>query len=530
MTLTKYWQDLRRDLTNLQEEMGEVFDYQNYAPVNAAHVMVAEGSRIEGINPIFGAATLLGIQASIREQEALIGDPIPGQNLHQPRLNDHRDFFFAAVYFQHQQRFADVVSSSRVVDLNLQGLKAQEAQNAAALHHLIREYYAQHQESLDQLMTARPGHTVDGIRTLLQTANASSFESRMAPVIQQEFEQIISNGGDALEIVTNLRAHFVEKESTITQMYHIKRLVDALNQPDTRLGNLNEEYVTDFLNDLPVDERDEWRAKIDAALQAAAQPVGGNLKEKAASLVSTTWSFGKWMLEGTGELFKPWSPALVTDITQAVYHFSTSTTERVATGIASRIGVQTVESLTRLELNNFANQRYNTVAQNLITADNGLTLDHAHQANPEELLRLKGKMAVLNSVLVLEKHMEDFISTHNKGLVKFIDFFRPVNLFLSRTFFRYVMHDKALLLEEARQLKKSLADIKRDLEQTENPEDIKTRLLDQSRRTRTSVAEVSQKSRYVFLSPAHQNAARRAAEDVSQRIVEAIAPVCPSSA
>lgn len=572
MTLTEYWDALEQDVSNLRQLFGQTFDYQHYAPATAALNMATAGKQIEQASGFTWLTQLRTIQRDIKRHELDIGDPLPDQDICQPRLTDHRDFFFAIIYFYHQIRFADVQTASAMINLGVQPLKPQVALNATGLGRLINQYYEQHQPAIDeqfpQIIAAAGGSIIDKVASLLRAqaliaepgqeqttpgaapAPGLSFEDIMALAIQQEFEHIIEQGTNARSIVTQLRNHFNDKEQTITRMYHALRLLNQLNQENTGLANLDNTCLTNFMNQIPEGDRREWERKIETALMPPAARVSNspviepeapatNLRQKTASLISGLWSFGKWAVEGTGEFIKPWSPDLVTSVTQSIYHVSTNLTERAATGVAYLAGAlpnapqaqpDVAAAQTKRELSTFVSTYYDAVAHNLITPDSALTLADARRARPEELLRLKEKLGILNTVLVLDRHMEDFINTHNRGLVKFIDFFRPINLFLSRTFFRYVLHDKALLLEEARQLKQSLGAIKQQLEQEHEPENIKEHLLECSSTTRRSVTRVSQTSRYVFLNQAHKEDAQLAATEFAERIAQATAPITSPAA
>gem|GEM_PF-4437370 len=403
----------------------------------------------------------------------------------------------------------------------------------------INQYYDQHRDDLiaqfPQLATAADEAMIDKVNALIHPPRP--FDALMADTIQREFTAIIEAGPDTVSIVTNLQAHFTEKERIITRMYTVKSLLDHLKQAGTRLANMDEQLFTAFLDLLPPVDREHWRVRIldaqttpveidaEAVLPA---PQTMTLRQSGADWIRWGWSLGTSLTEITGKLVEPWAPTMLTNVVQSVYEATTELTESAATLIANQFGalpppLEPLDVTTQRDLSNLVRDIYESNAGQLITNDSDLTLEDAHLARPVMLLHLKEKLHVLNTVLVLDKQMEDFIRTHNKGLVRFIDFFRPINQFLSRTFFRSLLHDKALLLEEARQLKKSLGEMKQELDQTQDPAAIKAQLQARTDHANTSIAGVKASSRYLFLHPQMKADARAAADDLQQRITDTTA-------
>ena len=560
ITLTQYWDALEQDVLDLRRAFGTVFDYQNYLPTIAAINMAKAGRRFELASGLTWINQLLAIERDIKKHEVGIGDRINDFDIYQPRLNNHQDFFFAISFYCHQIRFADVQTVSNMINKGVQSRKTQIASMAAEVGQLICQYYSIHQQSLNEQfprIIASQGITIidkvvaflrlpvfivaldSELVTTAEVLPGNSFESIMATVIQHEFEEIIENGIDAYTIVTQLQEHFCIKEQTITRMYHARLLLDHLNQQGTSLANLDIILKTNFLNLLSNIDRLAWERQIESALvspielnSVVIEPdlLGKNLRQNSARATNRLWSFSQRALEGTVALIKPWSPTFITNFAQTVYNVSTKITKHafavgtylVAGTLENNLALDhetVLDDQTKRKLTLFVNTYYKTVAQELITPDSNLRLG---SESPEELLRLKDKLSIFNTVLVLDKQMDNFINTHNQGLVKFIDFFQLINQFLSRTFFRNILHDKALLLEEARRFKQSLGSIKQEFDQNiQEIGEIKKQLLDCANITKCTVSGVTLRSRYVFLNQTHKKNAQLAALEFASIIEKA---------
>lgn len=519
MNLTQYWTALEQDIARLQQR----YNYQDYEPITAALGMAEAGKGIELASGFTWMTQLLAIERTIKEREQGIGDRLPEQDIYLPRIHTPLDFLFAIIYLRHQLRFADVVVASGLINGGVQSRKPTIAAVAEQLSQRINAWYEENAEAVEDALpgiATAPGDTLlERVESLLRPQ--PQFESRMAQTIQQEFNLIIEQGVDAADIVTALRHHFAAKQQIITKMYATRQLLDALAEAEVSMATIDPNLLNSFTRHLNEEEQAHWQAALipPSVEELRAQATG--ILPSSSRAISGVWSWLTWATEGLGHLIEPviWSP--LSSATKVLYGGGVYIAESLGS-TAQALLVKPAATTPREEVaRTVASSIFDATARQLITDANGLTLEMAREASADELLRLKDKLTVLNTVLVLDKQMDAFIQTHNQGIVKFTDFFRPINQFLSKTFFRYIMHDKTLLLEEARQFKIALTEIKEELEVAETPNAIKQRLINEAERKRSAITSVSRNSRYVFINNNHKQDALQAAQHLEQLVEDA---------
>lgn len=369
----------------------------------------------------------------------------------------------------------------------------------------------------------------------------TAFDAAVTRALEREFYAILMQDNDAVSIAHHLNDHFFAKERLITRLYHIKCLQNVLAQDERPLRTVDGKLINKLLNTLAHDERRAWRQRIANALQPVVclPDVAPTYRQQGARLISSTWSWGRWLTEQAGHLITPVCPGLVINATRAIYDVSMMITEACAYGIGNLTGtlpppkpepVAATDEQMKRDLQTLARIRYEAIAETLITPGSRLTRMDVCSATTDALQRLKDKLNVLNSLLKMDRHMDEFIRRHNRGLVRFIDFFRPINLFLSRTVFRCVLHDKALLIEEARRFKMTLVTIRNDME--DGIGDSRQTLLTQAQRVRVSASVIRANSHYVFLNRQHQQSAHNAVAELQERVRQSIdtLPLLPAMA
>ena len=400
-----------------------------------------------------------------------------------------------------------------------------------------------------------------------------TLSSDLTESIAEQVEQIISEShGNIEQAIGSLNNYFDAIIQSSENLYRVKQLELALAEENSQFDTLTaSENWTHFIADTHGDSG-EWRDKLHSintdvnahinqqrqqehsqqmaeerrrlaqsreyekmrhlTLQHRLQQPNRHMRPLVKS-VSSLWQWSKSVVEGGGRYLNfGFIPQVLKSPIQKVYTNSTHFLEKNATNLfgsvqelqsmnnESVIQPQTLpviddaNSLKKERLKTFYDERINAYANNLREnfPNNENLADRFKRANSNNIQQLKQKVEIMKELLVMDQQLEQYIEQHNKGLVKFNDFFRPITRFLRHTFMKPVIHDVNLLLEEARDLKKELIQLKENLESEQETTNVSAMLQQQRNDFSKRVTDVPAESNYVFFPADKQRAREKATE------------------
>jgi hypothetical protein len=517
MNLTQWWSAFEDDLDCLAPRVGNT----RSASWQGARTMIDAGLKIEK-NILWG----LKYEAEINKGAAQLGSPfnneVTGKWMPLPDVNCPESLLFALVYHKHLLRYHSINQGNPLVLNRLINERPGLQRDVGELKGRI-DRYCSNPAHIQKVKNVFPDVARQKGATFFEQLECwladESLPEKLIKQLEMGTVKIVegydTSGGEILPFFVQIENLLLEKINSLKTIVTYKKLIELLEADILLPDDLAE--VNRLKNNYP-DLAEQWLA-LDANIPQVntrkSLTITGarsiiSISRYAASVVSslTQWTIGRFV------------PKSITDIaskvTQTVSHFVDAITPQSTTEYHKEL---LIEHATR------------KITESAVTLN--ISKEQEIQASDFKNMTaavvddLADKLQLIHNMVTLKKCLMLYQQQYSTSWVNFSlsAFFQSFTEFLSQSFLRRFIHDKVLLILEARTLGNKVDAL---VKSTKNAEEFDQDKLQKQyvgilRDTTQRTSVVSEESVHVFFKKENRLVSEKLTEIVSHA-----ATVCPA--